>query len=214
MWKLWRLNRQIKTWRKRLNMDKHEVIFNNLYFKVNGFFLSKQARAPLDALEWIYGEIVFESFIALLSLAKPNENTIFYDLGSGVGKAVLACAMVFPVRHCYGIELFDNLHRCAEQQKIALGLTDDYKVIANKISFIKGNILHSNFSNATLIFINASGFFGEFWSELSKHLEELKSKTMVISTSKPLESNQFIINNKTQVKMSWGVVAVFFQQRI
>lgn len=61
-------------------------------------------------MEYAYGEIKFMSFIALLSLTNPDADTVFYDLGSGIGKAVLACSMVFPIRKSVGVELFPELY--------------------------------------------------------------------------------------------------------
>lgn len=71
-------------------------MFQNLYEDVDGYSISRKARVKMDAFAYTYGEIEFLSFIALLSLVKPNENSVFYDLGSGTGKAVIAAAMVYP----------------------------------------------------------------------------------------------------------------------
>lgn len=90
--------RKIRRWQDALAISKHLAVFQQLYADVNGFALSKKARLGGDAFEYVYGEIEFESFTALLSLCHPNSSTIFYDLGSGTGKAVLACAMVFNVK--------------------------------------------------------------------------------------------------------------------
>ena len=68
------------------------------------------ARQKQDAIEYVYGEIEFLPFIALLSLDKPDSKTVFYDLGSGIGKAVLACAMVYPVHKSVGVELLPELY--------------------------------------------------------------------------------------------------------
>jgi hypothetical protein len=73
---------KIKRWQSRLAIKEHLVIYNQLFCHVNGFALSKKARAKLDAFEYLYGEIEFTSFIALLALANPDKETVFYDLGS------------------------------------------------------------------------------------------------------------------------------------
>ena len=69
----------VKRWRKALNLDKHAQVWQQLYADVNGFALSRKARANQDSLEYVYGEIIFEPFIALLSLCKPDYSTVFYD---------------------------------------------------------------------------------------------------------------------------------------
>jgi hypothetical protein len=131
----------IKKWYRGLNLYQHHLVYKQLYANVNGFILSRQARSQHDAIEFTYGEINFVSFIALLSLTKPNINTVFYDLGSGTGKAVLATAMVFKVHKSCGIELFAELHHAALDQKHRLQASVDYQERAKKINFIHANFL-------------------------------------------------------------------------
>lgn len=209
-----RSKRRIKHWRQTLALDSHEVIFNNLYANVDGFQLSRRARAENDAMEYVYGEIDFESFIALLSLCKPHSDSIFYDLGSGIGKAVLACAMVFKVRKSYGIELFEQLHQCANTQHLRLAAIPEYTAKSTSISFQQGDFRTISLSDANIVFINASAFFGQFWIDTSRHLEQLQPGAMVISTSKALASTAFETQHITVVTMSWGVVNVYIQQRL
>jgi hypothetical protein len=205
---------RVASWRRALGIGQHEKVFNDLYQSIDGFSLSREARVNHDALEYVYGEIEFEPFIALLALCKPHVNTVFYDLGSGAGKAVLACAMVFNVKKCCGIELFSSLHQCAQQQKNRLFLLPDYQPRTKHIVFKQGDFLDSLFPDATLIFINATAFFSDHWENISKHLEQVSPGTQVISTSKPLISSLFITEKTSRVLMSWGVVTAYIQLRL
>lgn len=209
-----RHQRRLARWRRSLELDRHQAVFNDLYADTDGFQLSKYARQGNDAMEYVYGEIDFESFIALLSLCKPDSDSIFYDLGSGVGKAVLACAMVFNVRKSCGIELFENLHHCAERQRRRLAALTEYKDKSQAIELIHADFLNIPLSDASLVFVNASAWFGEFWEKTSQHLEQLKPGALIISTSKALVSNVFQTRHITTVKMSWGVVNAYIQQRL
>ena len=209
-----RHKRQLIRWRRSLELDHHQAVFENLYARADGFQLSKSARQGKDAIEYVYGEIDFESFIALLSLCKPDSNSIFYDLGSGAGKAVLACAMVFNIRKSCGIELFENLHLCAEGQRQHLTSLAKYADKAQVIEFIQADFLDIPLSDANLVFVNASAWFGEFWEKTSYHLEQLKPGAIVISTSKPLVSSAWQTRHITSVNMSWGVVNAYIQQRL
>ena len=204
----------LRRWRKLLALDEHGTIYQQLYADVDGFTLSRRARAKQDSIEYVYGEIDFESFIALLSLCKPNPSTIFYDLGSGTGKAVLACAMVFTIEKSCGIEFFPSLDRCAKQQKQRLQLIPGYLTKAACIEFHQGDIRETFFSEATLIFINATTFFGETWLAISQQVEQIKPGSLVITTSKALQSKKFTITRLTQVKMSWGIVEAYIQERL
>jgi len=135
-------------------------------------------------------------------------------LGSGTGKAVIACAMVYPIKACHGIELFPLLHDCAVQQHQQLLQRPEYHLAAQRIKFSLGDIRFANVQNATHIFINATAFFGEMWQQLSQHLEQVNQGTIVITTSKPLSSPCFRIEKSVLVEMSWGLVQTFIQQRI
>ncbi len=209
----WQLQTDIQRWYNALNLKTHEAHYEELYKDIDGFSLSVQARVLHDALEYTYGEIDFVSFIALLSLTNPDANTIFYDLGSGTGKAVLACAMVFNVQKSCGIELFGPLNRVALKQQQRLQKLSAYLAQSNALHFIHANFLNYDFSEATLIFINATGFFGDAWLSVQQSLRQLKPGTMIITTSKPLNSDGFLLIKKTKVQMSWGRVFAFIHHR-
>jgi hypothetical protein len=210
----YRQRQHIRRWRRMHALDKHEAVFNQLYKNIDGFALSRAARINQDALEYVYGEIEFESFIALLSICKPNNDTIFYDLGSGTGKAVLACSMVFNITYSVGVELFSNLHHCAEERHQCLKMLPNYQQNAQKITFINDNLLSVTLTQSTLVFINATLFLGELWRQISYHLEQLPPQALVISTTKPINSKKFTIEKITIVTMSWGLVNAFIQRRL
>lgn len=205
---------KIKQWCKKLSIPQHQANFQQLYSGIDGFATSRQARSEHDAIEYTYGEIDFRSFIALLSLAKPDGNTIFYDFGSGTGKAVLACAMVFKVSSSIGIELFQPLHTTALEVNNRLKRLPGYVEIANKLRFVNANFLDTDFNDATLIFINATAFFGETWHAINQCLVQVKPGTTVITTSKRLSGNAFALIKATTVQMSWGVVSAYIQKRV
>ena len=208
----WQKQRPIQQWYKQLNLKKHQLIFNELFSKVDGFTLSQEARNAFDAMEYTYGEIDFISFIALISLAHPNTNTVFYDLGSGTGKAVFACAMVFDIKKSCGIELFSPLHQAALSLQDDLQNYADYQSKSKTIHLINHNFLHVDFNDATLIFINATALFGETWTTLIQRLEHTNPCSIIITTSKKLNSNVFILLRSVTVQMSWGLVEAHIHQ--
>lgn len=211
-------NTQLKTrwrtqkWSKALQLEKHSATYEKLFKTVNGFELSRRSRALKDAPEYLYGEIDFFGFIALLSIEKPEKNTIFYDLGSGIGKAVIACMMVYDVQKSCGVELFSLLHQAAAQQQKILSTFDDYLNKASKIQFIEGDFLHIDFKEATYVFVNATAFVSVLWETLSQQIADSNAQ-VVISTSKPLKNTAFQVSRKLQIPMSWGPATVFIQKR-
>jgi len=210
----WRKRTNIKHWYNALAIDKHLATYQILFQNINGFALSRESRTHADAIEYTYGEIDFISFIALLSLVKPNSSTVFYDLGSGVGKAVFACALVFKVKKSCGVELFNLLHQAALQQRNSLTKLPDYQAQTNALYFINSNFLDVNFSDATVIFMNATAFFGDTWTAIQQCLNQLKPGAYVITTSKKISLSTFKLIKTTAVQMSWGPVSAYIQQRV
>lgn len=204
---------RIKQWKESLNLTNHTQIFQQLYSGVDGFAVSRLARQKQDAIEFTYGEIEFIPFIALLSLVSPNRDTVFYDLGCGVGKAVIACAMVYPVRKSVGIELLPELYFIAQQQTQQLAKYPDYQQQAKKILILQDDILEADLNEATLIFINSTTFLGTIWEKISLRLSNLSQLQTVITTSKALPNADFSLINTTELQMSWGVVLAFIHAR-
>lgn len=94
-----------------------------------GKAVSKKERDELNLRDsnLVYGEIAFESFGTVFEkikkiYGKPNvghsgpvgflqsRGGIFYDLGSGTGKPVIAAAILHNFDVCYGIELLEGLY--------------------------------------------------------------------------------------------------------
>ncbi|MDX1836331.1 class I SAM-dependent methyltransferase [Legionella taurinensis] len=213
-WPAFKQRRRLRRWRQTLALHHHAKRFTALYQDVDGFALSRLSRTHQDAMEYVYGEIEFEPFIALLSLCHITPHTVFYDLGSGCGKAIVACAMVYsPGRSC-GIELFAPLHQAADELRIRLQAWPEYALKAKRIEFRQADFLEADLRDADLIFINSTAFFGDYWRRISGHLEQLKPGTQVISTSKPLDSAAFYVLKTTVLQMSWGRVTAYLQHRL
>lgn len=198
---------------KTLHIDEHERVFHQLYHHANGFLLSQQARQKSDSLDYVYGEIKFLPFLALFSLTQPDEQTVFYDLGCGVGKAVLACAMVYPISKSVGIEILPQLYFNACRQVDYLAQLSGYAEQTKKIEFILGDFLEVNLDEATIIFINSTSFFGPTWEKICARLEQLPNLKVVITTSKTLPGKYFKVILQTQIEMSWGVVFAYIHAR-
>lgn len=204
---------QLRRWQKALNLPVHQQHFQKIYRTIDGFTLSRQARMHYDILDYIYGEINFPSFIALLSLTKPNAHTVFYDLGSGIGKAVIAAAMVFPLRKSIGIEILPELHQASCEALKHLAQFEQYKKATTNCHFILADFLNASLDEANLIFINASTLFGTTWEKLCQRLHNLPQIETIITTSKPLSSTVFLPNRCTTVQMSWGLVPAYIHTR-
>lgn len=204
---------EVWRWQRHWGLYPHLLFLQDLYRDVDGFQLSKQARQENDSIEFTYGEIDIMSFIAIMSLCRPHSNTVFYDLGSGVGKTVIACAIVFRVKKSCGIELFAPLHEAASLQKQRLKNHPSYQQHASTIRFLQKNFFEVPLLDASIIFVNAATFIADTWLHISAFLEQTQAGTLVITT-KALRSNCFGIYAKTKARMSWGIVDIIIQVRL
>lgn len=46
--------------------------------------------------EFTYGEVVFETFVAVLEKAEPKPGEVFWDLGCGAGRPLVTAALAYP----------------------------------------------------------------------------------------------------------------------
>ena len=62
----------------------------------------------------IYGEVDYHSFYRVLRKINAPAGSVFYDLGSGTGKAVFVARLTQDFSRCIGIEVLSALHQRAQ----------------------------------------------------------------------------------------------------
>jgi len=82
-----------------------------------GKALSKEEREEraLESKSLIYGEVEFSAFSKVLRKIGCPPGGVFYDLGSGTGRAVFTARMTQDFSKCVGIELLEGLSRSSQQ---------------------------------------------------------------------------------------------------
>lgn len=191
-------------WQKTYHIPQNLKLIQQLYADIDGFEISHLEKKDHPDLNLTYGEIDLESFLALLSLVKPSPQQVFYDLGSGVGKTVMAAARTYKFKKSYGIETLKSLHQVAQHKK-SLCATP------GSIEFQHQNLLEASWPDADIIFINVASFVAHRWHELCEKLIQHPAPT-IITCSKPLPKTHFEIQ-ATQVLCSWGIVPAYIHRR-
>ncbi len=205
-------------WLKHFHHQKkwlqRKRLFDNLYHGINGIELSKNDRANLqtDFYGLVYGEVNFENFSAMLAVTQPTATDIFYDLGSGTGKAVLCSAMLYSLKKCCGIELLPGLYKTSSDQLEKLKSFPD--ISPSPIQFIHGDLLKIDFREASIVFINATSFTAEFWQLIIDKLTSLQRGTRVIITSKKLTQSSYQLLEAKMYWMDWGWNSVYIYQKL
>jgi len=194
-------------------------LLNTLYRNVPAQRTSSRERKRLglndDALT--YGEIDFLSFLLILDRAQPQSGEIFYDLGSGTGRALLVAALSAELSKVIGVELLPGLCKLAQIQinkaKTLVQVSSErdkqlYLQSLDRIQVLNADFLQIDFSEADLIFINATCLSYYTWEKIVARLNKLKSGSRIIVTSKKIIHENFEGLYQGFELMSWGMNSV------
>ncbi|CDZ78336.1 Histone methylation protein DOT1 [Legionella massiliensis] len=161
--------------------------------------------------EFIYGEIDFLSFYTILERTSPSTKDVFYDLGSGSGRAVLSAIVFFNVRKAIGIELLPPLY---EQSKKTIqrfkqdNAEKEYLPQIERTQFINDSFLHYDFSDADIVYVAATCLSDTSWNDLISKMARLKPGSRIIVTTKTIEHEQFESIYQSVELMSWGLCPI------
>ena len=102
----------------------------------------------------VYGEVTKNGTNSIVKKFKEyfNEDTVFYDLGSGLSKMVIHIGLEYNVKKSVGIEFSKERHSGALQLK------NKYAKDNDNIEIICGNVLNANLSEATVIYMDNTVF--------------------------------------------------------
>ncbi len=187
--------------------DKTKIIsiLDNIFAKINGYEISSSYRdkIKINSKSMTYGEIKFSDFAKILDQCEPIDGKIFYDLGCGTGRACFLVGLLYNFKKIIGIELIIDLYLTANQLKEEI--PEEYKEQKGKIHFTHGDITKENFIDGDIIFINATCFEDNFFSNIAEKLHQLKNGSYVIITSKIMGSADFeMIFESNEIEYSWG----------
>ena len=202
----------------------------------------ERMKKNLDSMSFVYGEINFKAIAYIFEYTKNifdiNEEGIFYDLGSGIGRGVFGAALCHSFQQYIGIEYLESIYKTSlEIQKkymkeLPKYINDkknkdffpDYYFDDNKekhlpnILFKHGDFLEEDLSKASFIYANSTCFTEDLMEKLSKKInKEVKKGCIVVTTTKTLS---FLNKKKWEIKkgirrmMSWGVASLHVQRKI
>ncbi|CEG57837.1 class I SAM-dependent methyltransferase [Legionella fallonii] len=196
------------------SIEKKTGILEALYKKAHAKSSSIRYRLLhlIQDKEFIYGEIDFLSFYTILERATPSTEDIFYDLGSGSGKAVLSTILFFNVNKSIGIELLPPLYeqsntllKKAIQRFQQHDVEKEYLPQMERIQFINDSFLHCDFGDATIIYVAATCLTDATWNELISKMARLKPGSRIIVTTRMIHHQQFESIYQGIELMSWGL---------
>jgi SAM-dependent methyltransferase len=194
-------------------LASNNTFLNQIFQHMHGKLRSKWYRLSRGIWnkEFIYGEIEVLPFFTLLEKTQPTPGEIFYDLGSGSGKAVFTAGLYFDLAKSCGIELLAPLYtlannRVKQAQELA-GSQDQLKNLAT-IQFKNDNFLNADFLEANIVYIAATCLQTETWEKLIDKLVQLQPGSRIIVASKQISHQRFTQIYQGNELMSWGLCPV------
>lgn len=198
---------------------EHQRIFENIYEGINGFDISFDSRSHAPAEEddsLTYGEVTLAAIEQMLT-ALPSRKGVFYDLGSGTGKAVLAAALVGDFTSLTGVELLPELFAAAElARRKFIVATEPFctnQRTQPDINFILGDLVAIDYSDADVVFIPSTCYSETLMSMIRRRATMLRAGAILITVSQTLQSSAFELYTSLEVPMSWGKSTIFIYTR-
>ncbi|PRP80216.1 hypothetical protein PROFUN_12102 [Planoprotostelium fungivorum] len=146
-----------------------------------------------------YGEIVPAAVMHLIKLLEITERDVFYDLGSGIGKAVIQIALQTNVKRSVGVELSETRYNLSlvaakdtweavrdfspEERKLVT-VREDIDELQKTICFLNSDILDIDISDATCIYWNNICFNAQASHKILLMFKELPEGTRVLCSRK------------------------------
>lgn len=193
-----------------MDITRAQEIFEQLYSGFSGYDIARheKERTGLNDAGTTYGEVVAAAFLDVLAEAAPAPGEVFFDLGSGTGKATLLAALTHPFSRVVGIELLPGLGDAARQvltrydAEVRPLLPPEYA--RQRIDFIDGNFLEQDLSSADVLFAHGTCYGPETMEQLTHKLEELRPGARVLLAGQSIKTPAFKALKMKVMRTDWG----------
>eukprot|EP01039_Chlorochromonas_danica_P008188 gene8190-9033_t len=177
--------------------ERLEVINGQLFHRCSlreTIQLSQRWRAmikeEIDHDSMVYSEVYLPSFARLILSLRDygisfDDKAVFIDVGSGIGKLVIAASIFNMFSKCVGIEIVGSLHRKALEFQTVFGKNFRSPLDRCETAFLNGDGTYLDWSYASLIFIHATNFGFDMMKRITN-----------ISQRMPVESVLMLVNNR------------------
>jgi precorrin-6B methylase 2 len=203
-----------------MDLAHAQEIFEQLYSGFSGYDIARneKERMGLQQAATTYGEVIPPAFHDVMLAAAPKEGEVFFDLGSGTGKATFLAALTFPFSRVVGLELLPGLGDAARKvlsrydAEIRPRLGPEHQ--NQRIDFIDGDFLAADLSEADVLFAHGTCYGPELMAKLTHKLEELKPGARVVMAGQTLASPELVFQKMKVMKTDWGsALAAVYQRR-
>ena len=194
--------------------EKYEI-FKTLFAKVEGSSISQNERKRMNCTgksEFTYGEVDFVHIAPIFELCKPKDGEVFWDLGCGAGKCMVAMALLYPnMAKIAGVEFLDLLYESCENT------ANQFRNIVKDgpgIEVYHGDMLKTDWSDADILFSSSICFPNELIEGILEKSHSLKKGARFITLKNFPMNSIFEVKYSTRVKMTWGKTGVYVLEKV
>ena len=126
-----------------------------------------------------YGELTPAGVSRMLDYLRMDRQDVFYDLGSGVGRAVLQVAMTANIEKSAGIEIVEARHKAAK--RVLASARKQAWIKSRAVVFRQESLLETNLKDATVVYIASTCFSGNFMTKFARKLAKLQKGLTLVS---------------------------------
>ncbi|MCF7800077.1 methyltransferase domain-containing protein [Candidatus Babeliales bacterium] len=189
-----------------VKIDQNKLYIEKIYKNISGFGINGNESKFISDMggNSTYGEITYESVENLAKTLNLNKKSVFYDLGCGVGKAVLQVYLNFPVKKSVGVELSKT--RIEKAAAIKKQVKMDKKLAKNrKLKFYKENMTKISLKDATAVYLCSTCFSDQLMSDMANKIaKECKKGTKVATLRALPEHKSFKKIDILNLPMTWS----------
>ena len=174
----------------------------------------KRQRGWSSSISLTYGEVSLVSLACMLARhTRLSEHAVFADVGSGIGRGLVAALLCHNFARCVGVELLRSLHDQALLTKAAYEQSSGAD--ASAIQLVCGDFRECDeWLCADVVYVNSTCFDRPLMADLSAACERLPLGATVITQTHPLPSEQFVCSCVGAYEMSWGSADVFVHCKV
>jgi SAM-dependent methyltransferase len=190
-----------------LKFAKSDISLFLMYMFHNPFGISKRflMNKGIENV-YAYGETPLSTIDHIAKECHITANDNFFELGCGRGRL---CFWLNSFIKCkvIGVEFVPEFIERAKRIQNKLGFKN--------IEFRTENILDTNLTGATVIYLYGTGFSADLMKALTDRFKALPSGTKIITVSYPLsdyaEKSQYEVMKRFPCKFTWGEGDVYLQ---
>jgi len=175
-------------------------------------------RKDVDNQALVYGEVEFDPFVEVLTVACDgiDMKRKFVDLGHGIGRATIITALISEFELIQGFEVIDGLYKKSEEiaRRFRERSVGSSPVIDLHLDSFLGESAIASWIDADLVFANSTCFPDELILRLEELCKGLRPGARIITFTTQFKSYEhFKLLFQKRLFMSWGPTTVFIHER-